>query len=280
MSWRETVLSFSCKDASLLGVLSAPTGEASGLGLIIVVGGPQYRVGSHRQFVLLARALASQGRRVLRFDCRGMGDGEGAASNFENFSADIGAAVAALRGNGAQRVVLWGLCDAASAILLHLDEQGAQAGVDGIVLLNPWVRSAASLARTHVKHYYLQRLMQREFWLKLLRGGVAGKALGDLFGNLRSARKSTASAGSFQQRMARAWRAFPGPVLLLLSGQDYVAKEFLDHCNATPDSVGLLSLPGVMRADLLEADHTFSTAAWRAEVETLTGNWLQARFPS
>ncbi len=48
------------------------------LGVLIVVGGPQYRVGSHRQFVLLARALAARGFAAMRFDCTGMGDSDGA----------------------------------------------------------------------------------------------------------------------------------------------------------------------------------------------------------
>jgi alpha/beta superfamily hydrolase len=46
--------------------------------VLVIVGGPQYRAGSHRQFTLLARSLAEQGFAVLRFDYRGMGDSTGA----------------------------------------------------------------------------------------------------------------------------------------------------------------------------------------------------------
>jgi hypothetical protein len=42
--------------------------------------------------------------------------------------------------------------------------------IAGLVLLNPWVRSEVSLAQTHIKHYYGQRLLQGEFWRKLLSG--------------------------------------------------------------------------------------------------------------
>ncbi|KAB8057318.1 hydrolase 1, exosortase A system-associated, partial [Janthinobacterium violaceinigrum] len=59
--------------ARLVGILSLPAAPGP-RGVLIVTGGPQYRVGSHRQFVLLARALAAQGVPVLRFDLRGMGD--------------------------------------------------------------------------------------------------------------------------------------------------------------------------------------------------------------
>ena len=75
----ETVLAFPCEGERLLGVVSAPedalvTGD---LGVVIVVGGPQVRAGSHRQFVQLARHLAAQGLPTLRFDVRGMGDSSG-----------------------------------------------------------------------------------------------------------------------------------------------------------------------------------------------------------
>ena len=97
-----------------------------------------------------------------------MGDSEGTQRDFEGISSDIGAAVDALlaRVMPGTRVVLWGLCDAASAALLFMLETRDRR-VAGLALANPWVRSAAGLARTQVKHYYTRRLMQREFWGKL-----------------------------------------------------------------------------------------------------------------
>ena len=59
----ERVVAFRCDGASLWGILSQSGSDvrAYQTGILIVVGGPQYRVGSHRQFVLLARALARVG---------------------------------------------------------------------------------------------------------------------------------------------------------------------------------------------------------------------------
>ena len=71
MSYTEQVLPITCEGHELAAVLAVPE-QARSLGVVIVVGGPQYRVGSHRQFVLLARQLAAAGIATLRFDCRGM----------------------------------------------------------------------------------------------------------------------------------------------------------------------------------------------------------------
>ena len=286
MTFQEQAIAFACEGEQLLGILCGPVEMAttSGMGVVIVVGGPQYRAGSHRQFVLLTRALAARGHHCLRFDCRGMGDSSGPTQGFEQVGADIHAAIETLRARCPQlrRITLWGLCDGASASLLYLQAYGARARVDGLCLLNPWVRSTESLAKTQVKHYYTQRLMQREFWLKLLRGGTGWRALREFAGNLRTAAKRSPAPDSgrntYQERMAAAWRAFPGQILLLLSGDDYVAKEFLDHAQARPAWAGLLGGGDLERHDLPGIDHTFSTGASRSQAEQLTACWLDQAF--
>ncbi len=286
----EEALRFSCGGESLLGVLSLPPpapvegeqADISGTALLIIVGGPQYRAGSHRQFVLLARALARHGHAVLRFDPRGSGDSSGAPRSFEHISDDIGAALDALQARLPQvrRVALWGLCDGASAALLYCDSR-PDARVAGLCLLNPWVRSAASLAQTHVKHYYRERLAQREFWVKLLRGRVAIDALTGLLRSLwtaaagRWARRPAADAPlAFQQRMARGWQRFEGRILLLLSGRDYTAREFTEHSTGDPAWQAAMRKQVAEVHQLATADHTFSNQAARAEVEALTLGWL------
>lgn len=287
--WREEALQFRCDGDELLGILSRPEAAGSSAplartALLIIVGGPQYRVGSHRQFALLARHLAAQGHAVLRFDYRGMGDGEGQARDFEGVTADIGAAIDALLAAtpGVERVALWGLCDAASAALLYCAER-RDPRIAGLALLNPWARSAASLARTQVKHYYLQRVMQPSFWLKLLSGRVAGAALRGLLANLRLARgggsATAATAGNaaqrpFQERMLEGWRAFGGPRLLLLSDRDHTAKEFLEYCAASPAWTVALTHERLERCEIVDADHTCSSAAARGQVEAATARWL------
>jgi len=95
MQPEERAVSFACGADRLYGVLSLPAQAAPARGVLIVVGGPQVRTGSHRQFTLLARSLAQAGVPVLRFDYRGMGDSEGAVRVFDQVDDDLHAALGA-----------------------------------------------------------------------------------------------------------------------------------------------------------------------------------------
>lgn len=280
----ERALGFRCADAQLWGVLARPSSSSHEIstGVVIAVGGPQYRVGSHRQFVLLARRLAEHGYSSLRFDYRGMGDSEGASRTFEDVGPDLHAAIDALRRAcpTIRDVVVWGLCDAASAALMHAVSHAA---VSGVVAVNPWARGDASLAAVQVKHYYLARALQREFWAKLFRGGVdlrssleaLGANMRQAWSHFRSMRSRGAGDESYQSRMAHGLSNFGGRVLLILAGNDLTAKEFLQHAGASLAWRGLLDSSKVSRADVGQADHTFSSRAWRQQAEDATIAWLQ-----
>lgn len=273
----ELPVTFGVDNETLLGVLS-PSVEPSETGFLVVVGGPQYRAGSHRQFVTLSRRLAAAGHPSLRFDMRGMGDSDGDLRSFEDLSDDIAAAQDALvRSAGVRRVVLFGLCDGASAILIHLARRAPDPRAAGVVLLNPWVRSEASLARTHVKHYYLQRVLQPDFWRKLLSGRMAASAVSGLLCNLRSARSGSSSGSetSFQQLMAQGWERFDGPTLLLLSGQDLTAREFVEYSQSDKAWQRALQKRPPHRVDLPEADHTCSDGDARERLITEILSWMR-----
>lgn len=281
MTSDERVLAFDCEGESLIGVLSSAPGPAP-RGVLIVVGGPQYRAGSHRQFTLLARHLAGHGVPAFRFDYRGMGDSAGAARTFEQVDGDTRCAIDRFFGAvpGLKDVVIWGLCDAASAALFYAHRD---ARVSGLVLLNPWVHTEQGEARAYLRHYYVKRLFQAGLWQKIVRGefslrraaGSLGKLVMTAIGRGPVEDRSTALA-PLPQRMEDGLRRFSGRVLLVLSGNDLVAQEFKDLVAGSPGWQRLLGSGRVTRRDLAQANHTFARRDWRDQVARWTEDWVKS----
>lgn len=284
MKYAEHAIVFHCGGCRLLGIATRPDTPAE-TGVIIVVGGPQYRAGSHRQFTLLARQLAEQGIASMRFDYRGMGDSEGDMRNFEAVDNDIRAAIDALLKHepAVRRVAIWGLCDAASAALYyaHTDTR-----VGGLILLNPWVHTEASAARARLKHYYLSRLMQRSFWTKLLSGKIAlSDSVGDLTKSAQGAVTGASPVASapanpwhgspgYIDRMLDGFKRFQGEVLFILSGSDLTAQEFIALTQQDPRWKKLCCSPNISSETVKNANHTFSTRPWRDLVAVQSATWL------
>jgi exosortase A-associated hydrolase 1 len=280
----ERALSFACEGEQLVGIVSLPSGTAAPLtrGVLIVVGGPQYRAGSHRQFTLLARRLAAEGIAAMRFDYRGMGDSEGALRDFESVDTDLRcaldaffAAVPSLR-----EVALCGLCDGASASVFYAADD---ARVRGLVLLNPWVRTEEGAARATLQHYYGARLVSGDFWRKLLSGRFKpGAALASALKLLRQARGNGSNgpaqqpAASLPERMYQRLNAFRGRVLVVLSGADLTAQEFAGLAQSSAPWRTLLAEGRVTRHELPGADHTFSQRAWQDEAAARVCDWMRA----
>lgn len=267
----ESVVTIGPPGAELIAVLSRPADPAQTkpVGVVIVVGGPQTRVGSHRQFTIMARALAAAGHACLRFDYTGMGDSPGPKPDFEKAGPDIGRACDALLAHapGCRRIALWGLCDGATAAIFHAQKDPRIAAV---IAANPWARSEATRAQAIVSEHYGARLRSAEFWKKLLTGKVNVLAAGmEAVGNLLRARGAKAGAGSGQtseslpDRLSRALASPAIPVRLQLSGSDLTAAEFeiaMKACGAIEQLRA-----GALR--LGDADHTFSDPqAWQAVI--------------
>jgi len=286
----EAAISFDCGGDPLVGILHLPPHPRKRGIVMVVGGGPQYRAGGHRQLTLWSRALCEQGYAVMRFDYRGMGDSHGPFRGFTDVDDDIRSAVdrfvAAVP--ELQEVVLWGECDASSAILLYAYRDRR---VKAAVLLNPWVRTEAVAAQAILRFYYVQRLMQPAFWKKLFSGKL------DLAESLRSGwalvKQSRRSSGApaapapataldapiprhlpLAESLLIGLSRFGGPIMLVLSGRDLIAREFDVLTTSSPAWRQAMKDKAVTRFDMTEGDHTFSSAAQRARVVEWGLEWL------
>jgi len=272
----------------LVGMLHPASGKQELGVLVMVAGGPQYRIGGHRQLVLWARKISAQGFPVFRFDFSGMGDSYGEYLDFENTEEDIGAALDRFfqETPSLKQVILWGECNACSASLVYAHKDPR---VTGIVMLNPWVRTEQGQAKAVVKHYYLNRLTQRSFWAKVfslkfdflgsIRSAIrmislaCGQGGGDRDNEERNA-ETGPDLRPLPDRMFDGLSRFKGRIMLVMSGRDLISREFDDLLQAAPAWRKHLAARSLVRHDLKYADHTFSCKEWRDQIAEWGIEWL------
>jgi len=288
----ESTFAFDCHGDPLVAILHRPAAARRRGVLVVVGGGPQYRVGGHRQLTLWARRLCDEGYPVMRFDYRGMGDSHGSFNGFLQVDDDIRCALDRFCAEVPEldEIVLWGECDASSAILLYAWRDPR---VKGTVLLNPWVRTEAGQAKAVLRHYYLQRLLEPSFWKKLLGGQFNPlTALRSLMGNVRQARSASSSAAPaavvadtnapiprsmpLPDSMRIGLERFSGRTMLVMSGRDIIAREFDDLISQSPAWKAALAASHLQRHDVAEGDHTFSSAVQRGQVVEWGLAWLRS----
>lgn len=267
-------------NARLAAVYHPPQRDHFGLkiGCLILVGGPQYRVGAHRQYVHLARGLAQRGVGVLRFDYQGMGDSEGALQAIEDRGPEIQAAADTLidlLGSDA-KLFPWGLCEGASAIFMHHDKITNMAGA---IIANPWVGDARIEAQVRWRHYYLgrlnyaymkQRLSSRQWRVKNFIQDARGLLRGvEYFDDESYSTRLQDLPDDMARLIAR-----NKPVLYLASTYDRERKTFDYALKKEPRWETAGQSPVLIRKNVVNADHTFSTASTKDRVEALTFEFI------
>ena len=209
------LLTFECEGASLGATLDAAEGE---VGLLLVTGGSQTRIGSHRMYERLAISLQENGISCLRYDRRGVGDSEGEDPGYRASGPDLTAAAAAMRSErqGLRRLYGFGLCDGATAIALF----GGEAGLDGLILVNPWLVETQSdePPPAAIRAHYRRQLLSLEGWKRLLFGTVSYRKILRGLGRMFS-RQDTSLAAAVAQAMGRHHR----PARLILASGDATA---------------------------------------------------------
>lgn len=198
--------------------------EASGAnGLLIVSGGREIRSGAFGGQAAIAAQIAAAGHPVMRFDRRGVGDSSGEDRGFRGSREDIIAAIAAFRDACPQvkRIVAFGNCDAASALMLMHGE-----GCDALVLANPWTfddDSDSLPPPDAIRSRYLSRLRDPSEWMRLMRGKVnftkLAKGLRAIFITTLQVNSLAAELSNFLDECNECWT-------ILLAGNDRTAQAF------------------------------------------------------
>lgn len=258
-------VTFACEGSELVGTLDAAAGRT---GLLIVTGGNELRSGPWGSQALIAQKAALAGFPAFRFDRRGTGDSAGENARFAGSAADIAAAIAAFRAHvpTLRRVVAFGNCDAASALML-----AGGAGLDALVLANPWTFEPAPEASPEsgiepapapmppsvLRRHYFKRLTDpRAIW-RLLTGKVE---LARMASSLADAAKGDGAPTSLARQLGDGLAAFTGPVTILLAENDRTAQAFLANWDKADSR--LRQCPG--------ASHSF--------VEPQARIWLQGQI--
>ena len=218
-------LTFGCGTLRLAATLDTAPGTA---GLLIVSGGNEIRSGAFGGQAELAARIARAGFPVFRFDRRGVGDSEGENRGFRCSAKDIAAAIEAFRAIAPQieRVVAFGNCDAASALML-----AGGAGCDGLVLSNPWTipedesgtEADATPPPAAIRALYAEKLKNSREVMRLVSGGVN---LRKLAGGVIRALRPSAPPSSLAQQMRDGLALFTGDARILLATADRTAQVF------------------------------------------------------
>lgn len=210
------LIRFACDGDALSG--SIDEGQRT-IGLLCVTGGSQIRTGPHRMLHRIAAQVAAAGYPVLRYDRRGVGDSDGADPGYLDSDPDLSAAAAAFRTEAPHITTLvgFGLCDGATTLALH----GKSAGMNALVLANPWLVEAApdDLAPAAARAHYRGRFLSPQAWADVLTGkvNVLGAAK-SLFGAVAGPEDKSLAA-----RVATALTPYAGNVTLILARGDGTA---------------------------------------------------------
>lgn len=251
-------LTFVCDGETLVGTIDRETATHA-TGLLIVSGGNELRSGAWSGQAQLAARLAGEGYPVFRYDRRGVGDSTGENLSFRHSGPDIAAALAAFRSAAPQlsRVVAFGNCDAAAALMLN----APRLAVDALVLANPWTidgeEAPQAMPASAIRNRYIEKVKNpREVW-RLLTGGVN---LAKLVKGLRSATAAAPAPAGLVDEMKAGLAAFSGNARILLATLDRTAQMFSEQWDAAD--------PRIRRID--SGSHSFSDAAAR--------EWLHAQL--
>jgi pimeloyl-ACP methyl ester carboxylesterase len=266
---------------SLVGILARPAapGASSPPAIVILNTGIIHRVGPHRLFVLLSRALARTGLTVLRFDFSGIGDSDprpDGRAPLESCLADISDALDWLeQETSPPRIILVGLCSGADHAVLygHTDPR-----VAGLVLVDPSIPATALF----YMQYIGQRMARLRNWISVIRGrsNIVRLWVGHTFAAVWPGGRTRPMTLQNMRMHADLERIYQRSVA---SGLQMLAVFTAESTRQTYREQMIDAFPNVAFGDQLTlehipgSDHLFSTDAHRRQLVDMVIGWLEQR---
>jgi pimeloyl-ACP methyl ester carboxylesterase len=266
--------------ASLVGIVTRMVSAASAdwPAIVILNTGIIHRVGHHRMFVSMSRALAALGYTVLRFDFSGIGDSnprDDGLSLADACMAEITEALDWLERDGkASRMILAGLCSGADHAVLygHTDPR-----IVGLVLMDPSIPSTPR----YYMHYIGRRLGQVHSWFNVLSGRSR---------TLRMLIRRMLPTGQQEWKVRHhpLWSRVPRQIIehhyqnSVVKGIEILAIFTEETTRQTYREQMIEALPNVSFGDRLTleffpgSDHTFALESDRIRLTQLILQWVSA----
>ncbi len=291
LSIREHVWSIA-GEVDLFGIVSEPVELSNALPTILIPNvGSSHRIGSGRLMVHLARHLAAQGFRCVRFDLHGLGDSIMADSTKENHPypattfRDVQQVLQQLKQAwGVERCVMLGLCSGAYATFQSTVQLDDPMLVEG-VLINPltyYWKDGMSIASTVARP--VAQTVQAE------------PASAGLMSRLKSFfTRSKATASSLEQHTVTAPNSLPGhprrddlssdlrrvvargrKLALFIADSDPGYSLMTHH--APHETAAMLAAGQLDLIQIKQGDHTFSRRVPRYELIEQLGQYLRRRY--
>ncbi|MFK8030990.1 MAG: hydrolase 1, exosortase A system-associated [Gammaproteobacteria bacterium] len=275
--WQEKAIVFSCEGELLSGVLHMAA-KSNGRSMLMLAGGPQYRVGHARKSVMFAREMAASGTSVLRFDHRGTGDSSGPYLTFQQVEKDLAAALDELTHHvlETRQICVFGLGDAASSALMF---SSYDARVTELILLNPRVKSDVEEINHTEESYFGKRPFSAAYWQNLLFGmDRVSSYVSEIVSKVTFSRKPAAAGSSNSARVSKDFRVrmrlgaeqFNGRVLLLQSGQDTEFQDFVAASRRWTQCVD-----GWTHQSVSDLGPGSADAGWKNQLVKCSREWME-----
>lgn len=260
----EVAITISYSDIELAAIHHSET--TTDTTVVFVAGRPQTRVGPHRLFVELARALAKQGISSIRFDHQGWGESSGQRISYQESWQNLKAVHAYIKQQQPEgKVIFLGLCDGATASILSLN----QLSPDGLILLNPYLESESAASQAMLQQHYLPKFKELSTLVHLFKQPhlLPIKFIGFLKHWLNGVQHSSLSE---TDQAIHNLTFTQLATLLVLSENDLTATQAKQQL-----SDWLTNLPSTAKVETLaNADHTFSKQSNKQKLISIILNHL------